>query len=129
MLPIARRIIRTRLVAAYAPDPPIPERMAEASDLWSRPSQAEATVWDSENLNEALRAYSARYQEISTPVTIVVGDHDSPESESIPLSKRIPGANLLLIPHTGHMIPHLRPQVVIMAIDAVAQNLPENSGR
>jgi pimeloyl-ACP methyl ester carboxylesterase len=122
MLPIARRMIRDRLAAAYAPDPPIRERAAEASDVWSRPGQVEATVWDTQNLNEALRSYNVRYHEIMSPVVIVVGDHDRPDRESIPLSKKIAGAELVLIPRTGHLIPHVRPQAVITAIDAVARN-------
>jgi pimeloyl-ACP methyl ester carboxylesterase len=120
MLPIARRIIRDRLAAGYAPDPPLPEHIAAASDMWSRPGQAEATVWDSRNLDEALRSYSVRYHEITTPVLIVVGDHDRPDRESVPLSKKIPGAELVLIPRTGHLVPQVRPEAVITAIEAVA---------
>ena len=43
---------------------------------------------DSRNLDEALRSYSVRYQEITGPVIIVVGDHDRPGRESIPLAKQ-----------------------------------------
>lgn len=128
MLPIARRIIRNRLASGYAPDPALREHVAAASDVWSRPSQAEATVWDSRNLNEALRSYSLRYHEITSPVVIVVGDHDRPDRESIPLSKKIPGAELVLIPRTGHLIPHVRPQAVITAIDGVVARSPVARG-
>jgi len=128
MLPIARRMIRDRLAAGYAPDPPIREHVAAASDVWSRPGQAEATVWDTQNLNEALRSYSVRYHEIMSPVVIVVGDHDRPDRESIPLSTKIPGAELVLIPRTGHLIPHVRAQAVITAIDTVAARSPAPSG-
>jgi pimeloyl-ACP methyl ester carboxylesterase len=124
MLPIARRIIRDRLAAGYAPDAPLREHVAAASDMWSRPGQAEATVWDSRNLDDALRFYSLRYHEIAGPVVIVVGDHDRPDRESIPLAKKIPGAELVLLPRTGHLVPHVRPQAVITAIDAVAARSP-----
>jgi pimeloyl-ACP methyl ester carboxylesterase len=103
MLPIARRIIRNRLAAGYAPDAPVREHVAAASEMWSRPGQAEATVWDSRNLDEALRSYSVRYHEITGPVVIVVGDHDRPDREAIPLSKKIRGAELVLLPRTGHL--------------------------
>ena len=99
--------------------PPLLEHIAAASDMWSRPGQAEATVWDSRNLDEALRSYSVRYHEITAPVLIVVGDHDRPDRESVPLSKKIPGAELVLIPHTGHLVPQIRPEAVITAIEAV----------
>jgi pimeloyl-ACP methyl ester carboxylesterase len=92
--------------------------------LLLRPGQAEATVWDSRNLDEALQFYSVRYQEITGPVVIVVGDHDRPDRESIPLAKTIPGAELVLLPRTGHLVPHVRPQAVITAIDAVAARSP-----
>ena len=51
---------------------------------------------------------------------IVVGDHDRPDRESIPLSKKIPGAELILIPRTGHLVPQVRPEAVLAAIEAVA---------
>jgi pimeloyl-ACP methyl ester carboxylesterase len=124
MLPIARRIIRNRLAAGYAPDAPVREHVAAASEMWSRPGQAAATVWDSRNLDEALRSCSVRYHEITGPVVIVVGDHDRPDREAIPLSKRIRGAELVLLPRTGHLVPHVRPQAVITAIDAVAARSP-----
>lgn len=120
MQPIARRIIRDRLASGYAPDTPLPEHIAAASDMWSRPSQAGATTWDSRNLDEALRSHSNRYHEITCPVLIVVGDHDRPERECIPLSKRISAAELMLIPRTGHLIPHVRPRAVMEAIEIVA---------
>ena len=128
MLPIARRIIRGRLTAGYTPDAPLREHVAAASDMWSRPGQAEATVWDSRNLDEALRSYSVRYHGITGPVVTVVGDHDRPDREAIPLSKKIPGAELVLLPRTGHLVPHVRPQAVITAIDAVAERSPGPRG-
>jgi pimeloyl-ACP methyl ester carboxylesterase len=127
MLPIARRIVRDRLVTAYAPDSPVPAHAAAAIDLWSRPSQAEATVWDSKNLGDALRAASQRYQEISTPVLIIVGDHDSPERESVPLSKQIPGTELRVLQSTGHFIPQLRAPAVVESIDAISVRLHKRS--
>jgi pimeloyl-ACP methyl ester carboxylesterase len=128
MLPIARRMIRERLAAGYAPDSPLREHAAAASDIWSRPGQAENTVWDSRNLDEALRSYSVRYHEITSPVVIVVGDHDRPDRESIPLSRKIRGAELAIISRTGHLMPHVRPQAVVTAIDAVAARGPAADG-
>jgi pimeloyl-ACP methyl ester carboxylesterase len=127
MLPIARRIIRERLAAGYAPDSPLREHAAAASDIWSRPGQAENTVWDSRNPDEPLRSYSVRYHEITSPVVVVVGDHDRPDRESIPLSRKS-GAELAIIPRTGHLMPHVRPQAVVTASDAVAARGPAAEG-
>ena len=91
-----------------------------AIDLWSRPSQAVATVWDSRNLDEALQSYSQQYQQISTPTLILVGSHDTPERESVPLSKQIPEAELRVLRDTGHMIPQTRPEAVIEAVNVVS---------
>jgi pimeloyl-ACP methyl ester carboxylesterase len=57
-------------------------------------------------------------------VIIVVGDHDRPDRESIPLAKKMPGAELVLLPRTGHLVPQVRPQAVITAIDAAATRSP-----
>ena len=120
MVPMARRIIRRRLTAGYAPDSPVREHLASAIDLWSRPGQAAATVWDSQNLGDALHSYSRRYQQISTPALILVGAYDSPERESVPLSKQIPEAELTVLPDTGHLIPQIRPEAVIEAVNVVS---------
>jgi pimeloyl-ACP methyl ester carboxylesterase len=119
MPPIARRMIREGMTVAYDPDVPRPDDVAAASAFWSRPGQVEATVWDTRNLQEALPSFSPRYADIKAPVTILVGDLDTPGRESIPLSRLIPGAELVVIPRTGHMIPHLRPAAVVAAIDSV----------
>jgi len=123
MVPIARRIIRRRLTAGYAPDLPVREHLASAIDLWSRPRQAAATVWDSQNLGDALHSYSQRYQQISTPTLILVGAYDSPERESVPLSKQIPEAQLTVLPDAGHLIPQIRPEAVIKAVNTVSARL------
>jgi pimeloyl-ACP methyl ester carboxylesterase len=127
MLPIARRIVRDRLITAYAPDSPVPAHAAAAIDLWSRPSQAEATVWDSKNLSDALRTASQRYRDILTPAVIVVGDHDSPERESVPLSKQIPAAELRVLQSTGHFIPQVRATAVVESIDRISVRVNERS--
>ena len=120
LLPVGRGMVAEGLAGAYAPEPPHEEHARAARDLWLRPSQAEATVWDTRNLKEELRSFSQRYRTIAVPTVILVGDHDAPERESIPLSRAIPGAKLAVLPGAGHQIPHTRPQAVVDAIDAVA---------
>jgi pimeloyl-ACP methyl ester carboxylesterase len=41
-----------------------------------------------------------------------------------PLAKKMPGAELVLLPRTGHLVPQVRPQAVITAIDAAATRSP-----
>jgi pimeloyl-ACP methyl ester carboxylesterase len=121
MLPMARRIIAKRLTASYVPDPPLADRIAAAADVWSRPSQAEAMVWDSRNLDVAIRSCNVRYNEITSAAIILVGDHDNPDRESVPLAKLISNAELRVVPRTGHLIPHVRPEAIIAAIDALSE--------
>lgn len=120
MLPVGRRMIAEGLAAAYDSDVPLPDHLTAASELWSRPGQAEATVWDSHNLQKSLRSFSLRYGDVEGPVLILVGDHDRLDRESIPLSHRIRVAELVVVPRAGHQIPHVRPRAVVAAINSVA---------
>ncbi len=66
---------------------------------------------------------SARYGEITVPVEIVHGDADTivPLAiHSIPLSRQIAGANLVILPGIGHMPHHVATDAVVAAIDRAA---------
>jgi pimeloyl-ACP methyl ester carboxylesterase len=116
MLPIGRRILNRRLAAAYAPDPPDQRQVERARALWLRPSEIAATVWDTRNLQDALGAASARYGEITVPVSILVGDHDRGIDESRALATRLPHAELAVVANTGHELALTRPAVVVAAV-------------
>lgn len=116
ILPVGRRMVAERLAAAYAPDPLPPQDLAMAQALWLRPEQARATVWDTQNLQEALPAYSPRYGTIATRVRIVVGDQDELRPESVRLHEAIPGSDLAVLPGVGHMVPRTRPAIVAEAV-------------
>lgn len=116
MLPIGRRILDRRLAAAYAPDAPNPQHAARARALWLRPSQIAATVWDTQNLQDALDSASRRYGEIGVPVSILVGDHDRGIGESRALAARLPHAALVVVPDAGHELALTHPDVVAAAV-------------
>jgi pimeloyl-ACP methyl ester carboxylesterase len=124
MLPIGRRILDRRLTAAYAPDLPKAQQMERARALWLRPSEVAATVWDTQNLQDALGAVSARYGEIVVPVSILVGDHDRGIEESRALAARLPHAELVVVPNTGHELALTRPALVVTAAHRVALGSP-----
>lgn len=66
---------------------------------------------------------SARYGQIKVPVEIVHGDADTTVPlaiHSIPLSRQIPGANLVVLPGVGHMPHHVAADQVVAAIDRAA---------
>jgi pimeloyl-ACP methyl ester carboxylesterase len=126
---LGRRTLERRLGAAYAPDLPEPEHRAAARALWLRPRQVGATVWDSRNLNEQLRELSGRYSQVTVPVMILVGDADRPEREAVPLGRAIPGAELLVLPATGHQIPQTRPRSVLDAVERITKLCGSPSAR
>lgn len=119
MLPIGRRILDRRLLAAYAPDAPRPDHHARARALWLRPSQVAATVWDTENLQRALDAASRQYGRIVAPVVILVGDHERGIAEARRLARAGPGAELVVVPRAGHQLPLTRPDVIAGAVQRV----------
>ncbi len=66
---------------------------------------------------------SAHYGDIAVPVEIVHGDADTIvplEIHSIPLSRQIAGANLVVLPGIGHMPHHVATAAVVAAIDRAA---------
>lgn len=123
VLPVlGRGVVEKRLRAAFAPDPAPEQYVQMARGMWLRPLQAEATVWDSENLQRELLNAAQRYGQIAVPVVILAGAEDKPERESIPLSQKITGAELRILPNTGHELHRTRLEVMMRAIkDVVAR--------
>ena len=117
--PIGQRLLARRLTSAYAPDSVRADHVAAARAFWLRPSQVAATVWDTKNLQIALDSSSRRYGEIAIPVVIVVGDHDRGLDESRRLQSAIPGAELRVLPGTGHEIPLTRQAALADAVGRV----------
>lgn len=58
--------------------------------------------------------------EIQVPTLVVAGEDDAiiPPSESVALAKAIPGAQLKLIPHAGHLVALEQPEVFNEAVRA-----------
>jgi pimeloyl-ACP methyl ester carboxylesterase len=116
LLPIGRTLLDRRLAAAYAPDTVRRDHWQEARALWLRPAQAAATVWDARNLDRELRGANARYAAMRVPVIVLCGERDELLPESKRLSAAIPGAQLVVLPNTGHEAQLTRTSDVISAI-------------
>jgi len=74
-------------------------------------------------LRPALEQMAPRYTSLPMPIEIVHGSRDrivAPRLHAVPLSERLPGANLTLIPDAGHMPHHTHRAQVIAAIDRAA---------
>lgn len=126
--PVGQRLLTRRLTAAYAPDPVREDHLAAARALWMRPGQVAATVWDTKNLQSALGNASRRYSGIAVPVVLVVGDHDRGIEDSRRLHLAVPGAELRVLPNTGHEIPRTRPGAVADAVRTVLSRAQSLSG-
>ena len=60
---------------------------------------------------------------LALPIELVHGDADTivPLTiHSLPLSQRLPNAQLIVLPGVGHMPHHTHPEVVLAAIDRAA---------
>ncbi len=108
----------------FAPNAPTPAWLAGfPADLALRRSQLDASAADTAAMNPAATAMAARYADIAVPVAIVAGDSDrivDPASQSMVLAKRLPGAQLSLLPGIGHMVHHSAPAAMVAAIDRLA---------
>ncbi len=74
-------------------------------------------------LRPALEQMAPLYPSLPMPIEIVHGARDrivAPRLHAIPLSERLPRANLTLIPGAGHMPHHTHTGLVIAAIDRAA---------
>ncbi len=121
LLPMGRSLVANGLNDAYAPDVAPAQEIAAAQALWLRPGQAEATVWDTANLQPVLGSYLQRLDKIRVPVTIIVGEQDSLLSESRELHRLLPRSTLQIMPAAGHMLPKTRPEAIAEAVRAIKQ--------
>jgi pimeloyl-ACP methyl ester carboxylesterase len=102
-----------------------PERYYEDSGLplLFRPRDFKANAADLRNLKPQIIEQSRRYGEIDLPTVIFTGDKDrsvSPDLHSKRLVKAIPGADLIILPDTGHTLHHTESQRIADAIRAMA---------
>jgi len=95
-----------------------------AASLVLRPSTFIANAFDVTQLSGHLVEQSKRYGEIRVPTVIVTGDQDrtvSPNIHAEKIAAMVPGAELVIVPGIGHMVHHLAPDVVIAAVERVAE--------
>lgn len=118
--PFVGREIRQNLEKAFSPDEVPAEYLELATQTWNRPGQIKAIVQDEANYSPAAVELSPRYGEVRRPTVIVTGDSDlevNPERHALPLHRAIESSRLMVLPATGHMIPHTRPDAVIDAVE------------
>ena len=121
--------------ALFSPNPVPPTFSEFPASLALRPSQLRANSEDGTTLREWAERTSPRYRDIQVPVFIVAGDGDKAvdhRGHAMRLHDEIPGSQLRIFPHTGHMVHHVHPDAVVEAIESVFHmaddRAPSNTG-
>jgi pimeloyl-ACP methyl ester carboxylesterase len=109
------------LGAVFEPDP-VPEGYAEhfGIGLTLRRDSIRANARQVRVLRSHIVEMSRHYVTLPMPIEIVHGEADiivPPGIHSLPLSRLVPGANLVILKGTGHMPHHSEPEAVVAAID------------
>lgn len=113
------------IMESFAPDE-APENYAERSGLalLFRPGDFKSNASDIAHLKDQIKLQQKRYSELKIPVAIMTGTSDttvSPEIHSKTLATEIDGASLTLLPDTGHALHHAETDIILEAIEAVAE--------
>lgn len=115
-------IVKASLKDAYHPQSVHLEYVQRCAALWTKPDRVRAFAYDEKTLRASLQTLSPHYAKIDLPVMIVTGTADrviDPEQHAFPLHRTIKHSKLVVLPETGHQLPHTRPDVVVSAVDAV----------
>ena len=117
---------------SFEPDP-APPNYYERSGLFLlfRAHDFKNNAEDLRRLKPQIVEMSGRYGEITAPVLVVTGDADdtvSPQLHSENLARDIDGAQLIVLPDTGHALHHAETARIAAAIRelAAAAIEPEN---
>ena len=92
-------------------------------DLTLRQTALAANVMQVNSLRAQLVVMEPRLSSLTLPIEMVHGDADTivPLTiHSLPLSKRLPNAHLVVLPGVGHMPHYTNPDAVLAAIDRAA---------
>lgn len=113
--------IDAALNAIFEPDP-VPDGYAKhfGPEITLRRRSIRANARQVNSLRPAIVEQSTQYGTLPMPMEIVHGEADiivPPTIHSIPLSRIVPGANLVLLPNIGHMPHHACPEEVVAAVD------------
>jgi len=111
--------------SVFAPQsPPEGYRAHIGPELAVRRDTIRANYKQVNTLYPAVEAMAARYPGLDLPLEIVHGDADLSVPlavHSIPLSRQVPGANLVALEGVGHMPHHSAEDEVVAAIDRAAR--------
>jgi pimeloyl-ACP methyl ester carboxylesterase len=105
---------------SFAPDPAPPAYARGAVALALRPASFRANAEDVRSLQPFLRAQAPRYAGLRVPFVILHGDGDAVvglDIHSRRLQREASGAELIVLPGAGHLLPYAHPDAVLQAIE------------
>lgn len=125
-------LTRAGVEGNFAPDP-APPGFAEkiGLPLLFRPRHFRANSADSSRLRHYLGVQSRRYREIRVPTIIITGNRDRTvwaKLHSYALHDEIAGSEMIKLVGVGHMPHHVRPDVVIDALERLAEGASPRAG-
>ncbi len=132
VLPFGRLLASAGVQSTFTPDS-APDGYEEALglSLLFRPGHFRNNSVDTSNLRSHLARQSTQYEGITVPTIIVTGNRDQTvlaKLHSYALHEQISGSELIKLQGVGHMPHHVRPDVVIDALQRLASGKAPASG-
>ncbi|WOF75026.1 alpha/beta hydrolase [Parvibaculaceae bacterium PLY_AMNH_Bact1] len=132
VLPFGRLLATAGVQSTFTPDS-APEGYEEALglSLLFRPAHFRNNSVDTSNLRTHLARQSTKYDEITVPTIIVTGNRDQTvmaKLHSYALHEQISGSELIKLQGVGHMPHHVRPDIVIDALERLASGTVPAAG-
>ncbi len=132
-IPLARMLFRSAAQKSFSPQPVPPGFLEKAFiPLVLRPATFHANARDIAVLHDAVTRQSARYGEIRLPAVVMGGDRDEvvwTDLHSRSFAREVAGAELIVLPGVGHLPQYARPDLVLAAIEALAERVaPARAG-
>ncbi len=124
--PLLARLMLPRAIRKMFEPAPVPEHFDRLfpKELMLRPIQLRASAEDAALMTPSVMELEEHYGELSMPVVIVTGGEDQIVDvgrQSGRLHQELSGSEFIRVPGAGHMVHHLAPDQVVVAIDRVAQ--------
>ncbi|WP_168220268.1 alpha/beta fold hydrolase [Azospirillum thermophilum] len=132
VLPPLDRLILPALIARIFQPDPVPESYRDIPvDVILHPTRLQAGAAQLGALIPAMAEQAPRYPDLRVPLTIIAGTDDrilTPRDHSIRLHREVPGSTLHLLSGHGHMVHHMRPDMVLDAIERLDRTAHAESG-
>lgn len=131
-LPFGQLLMPAGIASVFAPEPPPPDFAARTGvELVLRPAEFENNATDVFHLHAFVTGLGPRLAGMPGPVAIVAGDSDGIVPASFHAERLVrerPGTTIALLPGRGHSPQWSDPEVVVAAVDGVAERMGRGAG-